>query len=162
MHAQRSIPVATMTAQLGFRPLYLHLMFMNFSKPMSAPKPACSTCSHVDAQQAVIYNIQTCGQIQSHCTTCITKIELGPPSELLAAVFSKCLTRQNSASLFDITPHTVCATLERHNECRIQTAQALAQHDAESCIVLHHSKRTGNSTLRKHSQQLYVVQTMHL
>ena len=40
-HAEASIPVATMTAQLGFKPLYLHLMFMNFSSPMSAPKPAC-------------------------------------------------------------------------------------------------------------------------
>ena len=35
------VPVATMTAQLGFRPLYLHLMFMNFSNPISAPNPAC-------------------------------------------------------------------------------------------------------------------------
>ena len=33
--------MATMTMQLGVRPLALHLMFMNFSMPMSAPKPAC-------------------------------------------------------------------------------------------------------------------------
>ena len=41
-HEEASIPVATMTAQLGLRPLYLHLMFMNFSSPMSAPNPACT------------------------------------------------------------------------------------------------------------------------
>lgn len=41
-----ALPVATMTAQLGFRPLYLHLMFMNFSNPMSAPKPACKHPGH--------------------------------------------------------------------------------------------------------------------
>ena len=35
-----------MTAQLGFRPLYLHLMFMNFSNPISAPNPACTHPSH--------------------------------------------------------------------------------------------------------------------
>ena len=35
------VPVATMTMQLGVRPLARHLMFMNFSMPMSAPKPAC-------------------------------------------------------------------------------------------------------------------------
>jgi hypothetical protein len=31
--------VATMTTQLGERPLTRHLMFMNFSIPHSAPKP---------------------------------------------------------------------------------------------------------------------------
>ena len=35
--------MATMTAQLGFSPLYRHLIFMNFSMPMSAPKPAWRT-----------------------------------------------------------------------------------------------------------------------
>lgn len=38
---EHSIPVATMTAQLGFKLLYRHLIFMNFSSPMSEPKPAC-------------------------------------------------------------------------------------------------------------------------
>ena len=32
-----------MMAALGVRPLYRHLMFMNFSMPMSAPKPACTS-----------------------------------------------------------------------------------------------------------------------
>mmetsp|Transcript_35569 Transcript_35569/g.39648 ORF Transcript_35569/g.39648 Transcript_35569/m.39648 type:complete len:286 (-) Transcript_35569:734-1591(-) len=35
--------VATMTAALGFKPLYRHLMLKNFSIPMSAPKPASVT-----------------------------------------------------------------------------------------------------------------------
>ena len=41
-----ALPVATMTAQFGFRPLYLHLIFMNFSSPISAPNPACKHPSH--------------------------------------------------------------------------------------------------------------------
>jgi len=35
----RARTVATITAALGLRPLYRHLMFMNFSQPMSEPKP---------------------------------------------------------------------------------------------------------------------------
>ena len=39
----QSSPVATITTQSGVSPLYRHLMFMNFSAPMSAPKPASVT-----------------------------------------------------------------------------------------------------------------------
>jgi hypothetical protein len=35
--------VATITAQLGVSPLSRFLMFQNFSKPMSAPKPLSVT-----------------------------------------------------------------------------------------------------------------------
>lgn len=42
---ERGAPVATMTTQSGERPLERHLMFMNFSAPMSAPKPASVTTS---------------------------------------------------------------------------------------------------------------------
>src|SRR5690606_42007286 len=40
--------VATRTAQLGLRPLVLHLMSTNFSHPMSAPNPASVTTNPSD------------------------------------------------------------------------------------------------------------------
>ena len=41
-----SSPVATMTAQSGFKPLCRHLILKNFSAPMSAPKPAYKPTSN--------------------------------------------------------------------------------------------------------------------
>lgn len=38
-----ALTVATITTALGLRPLVRHLMFINFSMPISAPKPASVT-----------------------------------------------------------------------------------------------------------------------
>lgn len=39
----KALIVATITAAFGVKPEYLHLISQNFSKPISAPKPASVT-----------------------------------------------------------------------------------------------------------------------
>lgn len=69
--------VATMTAASGRRPLVLHLMFMNFSMPMSAPKPAWWLCACACVRVCTSVCVYVRGCDCSSCVPCDGGVEKG-------------------------------------------------------------------------------------